>query len=158
MTVAQLNTPDNYLKRPAFANLFKEGMALVEETAAYLDGPGRTESKKLERVIAIKYASESMRLTTRLMQIASWLLIMRSVKEGEQTYAQAKKDKVKIQLLAVSPGDDLAGLPETLVDLIGRGQQLALQIIGVEKMLTAGVTQASQETPPPKRDFKPRFV
>ncbi|MEA2968098.1 MAG: regulator of CtrA degradation [Alphaproteobacteria bacterium] len=25
----------------AFADLFRDGMALVEETAAYLDGPGR---------------------------------------------------------------------------------------------------------------------
>ena len=31
----------------AFADLFRDGMALVEETAAYLDGPGRGESKKL---------------------------------------------------------------------------------------------------------------
>ena len=29
----------------AFAGLFKEGMALVEETASYLDGSGRQESK-----------------------------------------------------------------------------------------------------------------
>jgi len=33
----------------AFSGLFREGMALVEETAAYLDGPGRNESKLLER-------------------------------------------------------------------------------------------------------------
>ena len=33
----------------AFADLFRDGMALVEETATYLDGPGRQESKKLER-------------------------------------------------------------------------------------------------------------
>ena len=31
----------------AFAELFREGMALVEETATYLDGPGRQQSKKL---------------------------------------------------------------------------------------------------------------
>ena len=28
-----------------FADLFRDGMALVEETATYLDGPGRQESK-----------------------------------------------------------------------------------------------------------------
>ena len=59
----------------AFAGLFRDGMALVEETAAYLDGPGRQESKKLERSAALAYATESMRLTTRLMQLASWLLL-----------------------------------------------------------------------------------
>ena len=58
----------------SFAALFKEGMALVEATAAYLDGPGRTEAKRLTRAAALTYATESMRLTTRLMQLASWLL------------------------------------------------------------------------------------
>jgi regulator of CtrA degradation len=44
-------------------------MALVEETATYLDGSGRNESRKLERSAAMEYATESMRLTTRLMQL-----------------------------------------------------------------------------------------
>ena len=33
----------------AFKTLFREGMSLVEETAAYLDGPGRDESRRLAR-------------------------------------------------------------------------------------------------------------
>ena len=37
----------------AFADLFRDGMALVEETATYLDGPGRAESKKLARAAAL---------------------------------------------------------------------------------------------------------
>jgi len=49
-------------------------MDLVEETAAYLDGDGRTEAKTLERSVSLTYATESMRLTTRLMQLASWLV------------------------------------------------------------------------------------
>ena len=61
----------------AFKTLFREGMSLVEDTAAYLDGPGREESRNLPRATALAYATESMRLTTRLMQVASWLLIWR---------------------------------------------------------------------------------
>jgi regulator of CtrA degradation len=81
-----------------FSTLFRDGMALVEETATYLDGPGRQESKKLERGAALVYATESMRLTTRLMQLASWLLLHRAVKEGEMTLAQASKEKAKVRL------------------------------------------------------------
>ncbi|MBR2117855.1 MAG: DUF1465 family protein, partial [Afipia sp.] len=40
---------------PAFGTLFREGMDLVEETAAYLDGPGRTEAKALERSVSLSY-------------------------------------------------------------------------------------------------------
>ena len=84
----------------AFAELFRDGMALVEETATYLDGPGRQQSKKLERSAALAYATESMRLTTRLMQLASWLLLHRAVKEGEMSLAQASKEKSKVKLAA----------------------------------------------------------
>ena len=64
----------SFVHSDAFKALFQEGMELVEETAAYLDGAGREESRHLSRQASLAYASESMRLTTRLMQIASWLL------------------------------------------------------------------------------------
>ena len=110
----------------AFAGLFKEGMALVEETASYLDGPGRQESKKLDRSAALAYATESMRLTTRLMQLASWLLLHRAVKEGEMSLAQANKEKTKVKLsLGDRAGDDtMQLLPEHLRDLIDRSLAL----------------------------------
>src|ERR1700741_4263993 len=89
-----------------FSTLFREGMALVEETATYLDGPGRAESKKLERAAALAYATESMRLTTRLMQLASWLLLHRAVKEGEMSLAQASKEKTKVKLSSGEAGSE----------------------------------------------------
>jgi len=88
----------------SFAALFRDGMKLVEETASYLDGPGRKESKKLDRGAALCYATESMRLTTRLMQLASWLLLHRAVKEGEMTLVQANREKTKVKLSAADPG------------------------------------------------------
>src|SRR3954454_2692702 len=110
----------------AFAGLFRDGMALVEETAAYLDGPGRQESKRLERSGALAYATESMRLTTRLMQLASWLLLHRAVKEGEMSLAQASKEKSKVKLASTELGDEhnIKLLPERLRDLIARSKSL----------------------------------
>jgi regulator of CtrA degradation len=114
----------------AFAGLFRDGMALVEETATYLDGPGRAESKKLARAAALAYATESMRLTTRLMQLASWLLLHRAVKEGEMSLAQANKEKTKVKLSATDHHDanNMELLPETLRDLITRSQALQLKV------------------------------
>src|SRR6266851_1842794 len=114
----------------AFADLFRDGMALVEQTAAYLDGPGRRESKKLSGSAALAYATESMRLTTRLMQLASWLLLHRAVKEGEMTLAQANKEKSKVRLAACEPGDtkSLALLPERLRKLIERSKALQMAV------------------------------
>ena len=111
----------------AFSGLFKEGVALVEETASYLDGEGRQDSKKLERSAALAYATESMRLTTRLMQLASWLLLHRAVKEGEMSLAQANKEKTKVKLATTDTHDpnNVELVPEKLRSLIERS--LALQ-------------------------------
>jgi regulator of CtrA degradation len=113
-----------------FATLFRDGMSLVEETASYLDGSGRTESKRLERSAALVYATESMRLTTRLMQLASWLLLHRAVKEGEMTLAQASKEKSKVRLATCDPGDakSIALLPAKLQELITRSTKLQADV------------------------------
>jgi regulator of CtrA degradation len=125
-----------------FATLFRDGMGLVEETASYLDGLGRLESKKLERAAALVYATESMRLTTRLMQLASWLLLHRAVKEGEMTLAQANKEKSKVRLAACDPGDpkSIALLPAKLQELIARSTRLQAEVRRLD---------ATMHAPPP---------
>ena len=114
----------------AFGNLFREGMDLVEETAAYLDGVGRAEAKALDRSVSLTYATESMRLTTRLMQMASWLLLHRAVKEGEMTLTQANREKTKVKLSAADPGptDTIEKLPQQLQDLISRSMSLQTRV------------------------------
>ena len=72
-----------------FDAVYKEGMALVERTASYLDGPGRKEAKGLQPPLTLTYATESMRLTTRLLELASWLMLHRALKDGEIDQQQA---------------------------------------------------------------------
>jgi len=128
----------------AFGTLFREGMDLVEETAAYLDGDGRNEAKALERSVSLTYATESMRLTTRLMQLASWLLLHRAVKEGEMTLTQANREKTKVKLTAAEPGteDMIAKLPQQLQDLIARSMSLQTKVRRLD---------ATIHTPPAER-------
>ena len=130
-----------------FAALFRDGMALVEETASYLDGPGRTESKKLERNAALAYATESMRLTTRLMQLASWLLLHRAVKEGEMSLAQANKEKAKVKLSSVRHSDEQAVklLPGKLQELIDRSVQLEVKVRRLDATIHAAPAPATPQ-------------
>src|ERR1051325_4970946 len=72
---ARLDSFKTFTGSALFERTFDEGMSLVEETAKYLDGKGRQESRDLPRKLALLYAGESMRVTTRLMQAASWLLV-----------------------------------------------------------------------------------
>ena len=122
-----------------FKTLFRDGMALVEETAAYLDGDGREEAKRLPRVEALSYASESMRLTTRLMQIASWLLLQRAVNEGEMTPAEAASDKRRTRIAWQSmpvASSAMKLLPETLQALIQNSLRLQDRIVRLDRMMS----------------------
>ena len=117
-----------------FDRMFSDGMDLVEETAAYLDGEGRAESKKLERMSALAYASESMRLTTRLMQSASWLLVQRAVREGEMTARDARDPKYRLGARSVcaAAGQDALNLPLRLIDLLERSKRLYERVDRIE--------------------------
>jgi regulator of CtrA degradation len=120
----------------AFKALFREGMALVEETASYLDGDGRRESRELDRTPALAYATESMRLTTRLMQLASWLLIQRATNEGEMTADQAREERAKVKITKkqrpTSP-ETYVLLPVRLRDLIERVERLHARVLHLEQ-------------------------
>ena len=118
-----------FVRSKLFTNLFSGGMALVEETASYLDDEGRRESRDLSREATLAYAGTSMRLTTRLMQIASWLLVLRAVREGEMSPLEARADKYRIgppERQADRP--DLGGLPPRLIELIERTDTLYARI------------------------------
>jgi regulator of CtrA degradation len=111
----------------SFKPLYNEGMGLVEQAAEYLDGKGRVEAKKLSRLGATLYAAESMRLTTRLMQVASWLLLQRAANSGEMTRDQVAAEKAKVRLDTASAHEEAAGwseLPSDFVDLVNRSLRL----------------------------------
>ncbi len=128
-----------FVSSDAFRSLFREGMALVEETAAYLDGPGRDEARALPRMGALSYATESMRLTTRLMQLASWLLLQRAVAEGELSPDQAQGDRHRIRINGsetVSNPQAIEMLPEKLRDLIEQSGRLQARIRHLDALMS----------------------
>ena len=111
----------------SFKPLYDEGMRLVEQAAEYLDGEGRAEAKGLSRVAATLYAAESMRLTTRLMQVASWLLLQRAANSGEMTRDQVASEKLKVRLDTASAHDDAPGwdeLPEAFRAIVEHSLRL----------------------------------
>ena len=140
----------------SFAALFRDGMKLVEETASYLDGSGRQQSKKLDRAAALTYATESMRLTTRLMQLASWLLLHRAVNEGEMSLAQANKEKTKVKLVPAEPIDQdaIKVLPEQLRTLIERAKKLHDDVRRLDSTIHAPVPDEPVATNPLDRQIR----
>jgi Uncharacterized protein conserved in bacteria len=121
-----------------FQRTFDEGMSLVEETARYLDGPGREEQRTLSRKIAMLYAGESMRVTTRLMQAASWLLVQRAVHEGDMKVEDAASDRYRLGSKEICFGgsaDNVSDLPKTLQTLLSRSDNLYRRIARLDDVL-----------------------
>ena len=134
------------LNSELFRELFREGMELVEETASYLDGDGRIESRNLSRAATLSYSTESMRLTTRLMQIASWLLMQRAVNEGEMSPEQARSEKNKVRLDFQPPvmsGPLWSELPEALRSIIERTDRLHGRIVHMDKAIYTAAEPAA---------------
>ena len=134
-----------YTESKNFSHVFQEGMALVEATAAYLDGDGRTDARDLESSAALAYATESMRLTTRLMQLASWLLIRRAVNDGEMTPKEAfeEQNKVRFQPPSTDMKDTVyEALPARLRELNEASLKLHRHVMAIDKLLKAEASGA----------------
>jgi regulator of CtrA degradation len=141
---------ETFVSSDAFRDLFREGMGLVEETASYLDGPGREESKALPRLTALAYATESMRLTTRLMQLASWLLLQRAVGEGELSREQAERDKTRINLTeqpAATAPETFDALPAAFRELVSRSLRLQSRILHLDRLIASRSRPAEPANP-----------
>jgi regulator of CtrA degradation len=137
----------------SFKSLFREGMALVEETATYLDGAGRDEAKALPRLAALAYATESMRLTTRLMQLASWLLLQRAVNEGELTQVEAAEEKRKVRIVeqvSTTNAEAVTKLPERLLELVEKSIRLQARVLHLDRLIYQPAERRSRAVAGPR--------
>ena len=133
----------DFAKSELFDRTFEEGMMLVEETAAYLDGAGRHDSKILSRNAALAYATESMRLT----KVASWLLVQRAVKEGEMAAEAACAESYRLAEEVAAIGAAIEELPYGLVNLLQRSERLYERVRHLDRRMYIEV--ASEDAPRP---------
>lgn len=139
----------DFARSELFQRTFQEGMDLVEETAGYLDGAGRQASKLLARNAALAYAAESMRLTTRLMQVASWLLVQRAVREGDMPPSAACEDRYRLagEDVCRATGEGAEGLPSALQVLLDRSERLYERVRHLDRRMY--VENEADEAPHP---------
>jgi regulator of CtrA degradation len=136
--IAEGLTQHAFTDSALFERTFDEGMALVEETARYLDGAGRKEARELPRKAAILYAGESMRVTTRLMQTASWLLVQRAVRDGEMEADAASSERYRLgsrEICLAESAEGIEILPLVLRDLLKRSESLYRRIARLDEVL-----------------------
>jgi regulator of CtrA degradation len=130
-----------FTQSPQFDSVFHEGMALVERAASYLDGEGRHQSRQLVQPVSTAYATESMRLTTRLLEVASWLLVQRALKNGEISHEEAENRRRKVKLRPSgrpSHINHFDQLPDTLQEMIIESFAISDRILRIDRALQSG--------------------
>lgn len=106
-------------------SLYIEAMTLADEARAYFDGTGVDDRAKLDPVMRVAFSCESLRVTTRLMHIVSWLLVRKAVEAGELSITDGTQPERRLGRAGES--DDpvrLAGLPAGARDIIERSRDL----------------------------------
>ena len=110
--------------------VFARCVRLVERAVVYLGGEGRRECNKMSSEARLAYVMEANRVTTHLLNLASWCLIQRSFAEGEITTKEqcAKLVGVKIEPPKRNPRH-LARLPAELQAIIKESEEVARFIV-----------------------------
>lgn len=118
-----------FLRGEDFNSLYRNVMSFVQETAEYLDGPGRAQSKNLSRASAKDYVILTRQLTTGTMRIANILLTLRAAKNGDIPFTRAMSDIRDKDMSASVEGfmGTLEGLPQELLELVARCEDLRVE-------------------------------
>jgi regulator of CtrA degradation len=133
-TVLQFQGNDlslRHLRSNSFITLYRRVMKHVEDLAYFLDKDGRAQSKLLSPAAARDYAALSRQLTAGALRIASAMLTLRSVRDGDVSFTSGMAD-IRKQQMTESPGGftgSLEGLPQGILDLAIGCDTLRLEVV-----------------------------
>lgn len=125
---------------------FEEALALTRESRDYIAYQLPRDREPLEPAAQIAASCEAMRVTARLTQVMSWLLIQRAVEAGEITPEVAAApdnrlggqdvcDPLEAGPLALDEVQDQA-LPPRLDELLARSLTLYQRVARLDSQLT----------------------
>ncbi len=138
MSNGQQHSLSNTTDTIFFSKTYDEALRLVMEAREYLLGPGKMAVRSLSNEASFFYATESLRLTTRLTECMSWLMFQRAVIEGEITAEEGQEDECHLQFqLVCLPDkelDQLHLLPSGLISLLGRSESLYRRVSRLDQL------------------------
>lgn len=108
-------------------SLYQEAMDLAEEARDYFDRVGQWDRQQLSPMDRVLFSCESLKVTTRLMHVISWLLVRKAVLAGEMPEHEAlAPDRRLGRATRTDPNDQLRirSLPSQALQLVLRSQEL----------------------------------
>lgn len=130
---------DGLLDSRFLEKTYQEAMELTQQVASYLEGENKHHQDSiLNPETEVYYASESMRVSTCLMQVMSWFLVQKGVAAGEINKEQAKSFKFRLGAgsVCLAKVDTSKGkLPEQFVIFLNKSQDLYRQVARMDRMV-----------------------
>jgi len=136
--MTQKNTfEDGFLEPRFLEKSYKEAMVLTQEVANYFELENKSILKALNEGPDVSYASETMRVSTCLMQVMSWFLVQKAVNNGEITSEQASGSPYRLGAFDICLAEvdtENGKLPEQFVIFLHKAQNLYRQVARMDHM------------------------
>ncbi|MFC3711603.1 DUF1465 family protein [Sphingoaurantiacus capsulatus] len=126
--------------------LYLEAMTLADEARSYFDREGAADRGKLDPVARVAFSCESLKVTTRLMHVVSWLLVQKAVQAGELSELDAQAPERRLG--RASDSDDpvrLAFLPSRSREIIDRSRDLYDRVARLDNQI---ITEPAADAEP----------
>ncbi|MBL4893276.1 MAG: DUF1465 family protein [Emcibacter sp.] len=138
MTQQDINE-DGLLDPRFLEKSYREAMELTQAVATYLEeGNEKLTGFNLEKPSEVHYASESMRVSTCLMQVMSWFLVQKGVAAGEISREEAAVAKFRLSaedICLANVDTRKSNLPEPFIDFLEKSQNLYRQVARMDRMV-----------------------
>ena len=119
---------------------YNEVMTLVSRTADFVGAVKNGTAPGFDFGAGPAYTVESMRHTTRLMQVMAWLLTQRAVESGEMTAEEARDPKYRLGAPDICLARPVAGtdlLPRRFQEMITQSEQIYRRIKRIAEQMEA---------------------
>ncbi len=110
---------------------YNEVMTLVSRTADFVGAVKNGSAPGFDLGAGAAYTVESMRHTTRLMQVMAWLLTQRAVESGEMSAEEAQEPKYRLGAPDICLAHPVAGtelLPTRFREMMSQSEQIYRRI------------------------------
>ena len=120
-----------------FDSTYREALSLTREARDYVAYQERRDKQSLSPVGQLAASCESMRMTARLTQVMSWLLVQKAVHAGELSREQAAAPELRLSGQTVcgeEPPETEEVLPPRLRELLERSLSLYQRVARLDAM------------------------
>lgn len=126
--------------------LYVEAMVLADEARSYFDRGGLDDREMLSPADRVAFSCESLKVTTRLMHVVSWLLLRRAADAGELRMSELGHASHRLGDAAETDDSAMAMMPDRAKVIIDASRDLYLRIkrLDDELMRNAPVTSPAR--------------